>query len=152
MMRAFSLDMNLYMQMVNGNTRPLRICYLSADGVMGKTRGPAILALPSDVIAISETHLTADLLKLVDGAFPRIRSLWGAASQAGVGFLVRDAVVWAVRPIQWPANSPCHRHFIAGRLPGISLYLGNGKEAVALLCHLRSQRCPLELPTQEADA
>ena len=118
MMGAFSLDINLYMRMVNGNTRPLRICYLNADGdaVMGKTRGPAILALLADVITISETHLTADLLKLVDGSFPRLRSLWGAASQAGVGFLVRDAAVWAVRPIQWPANSPCHRHFIAGRL------------------------------------
>ena len=134
MMGAFSLDVNIYMRMVNGNTRLLRLCYLNPDGVMGKTRGPAISALPADVIAISETHLTADLLKLVDGSFPRFRSLWGPASQAGVGFLVRDAAVWAVRPIQWPANSPCHRHFTAGRLHGISLYLGNGKKQ--LLCYV----------------
>ncbi|CAE6970349.1 unnamed protein product, partial [Symbiodinium sp. CCMP2456] len=121
-------------RMVNGNTQPFRICYLNADGFMGMTRGPAISALPADVIAISETHLTADLLKLVDGSFPRFRALWGAPSQAGVGFLVRDAAVWTVRPIQWTASSPCHRHFIAGRLHGISLYLGNGKKQ--LLCYV----------------
>ncbi|CAE6972997.1 unnamed protein product [Symbiodinium sp. CCMP2592] len=65
MMGALCLGVNLYMRMVNGNTRPLRICYLNADGVMGKTRGHAISALPADVIALCETHLTLPIcLKL----------------------------------------------------------------------------------------
>ena len=74
------MGVNLYMRIINGNTSShgFRICFLNPDGVMGKTRGPAITSLDADLMVLSETHLTSELMKIVDGSFPKYRKFWGA--------------------------------------------------------------------------
>ena len=129
-MGAFVLGINCYMRMVNGSTSfpPLRFCFVNVDGVMGKTRGAAIDALPGDIMVLTETHLTTELLRVVGQSFHGFRCFWGApaSGKTGVGFLLRKTAVWAASPLSWAASSPCFREFLSGRLHGLSVHVGNG--------------------------
>ena len=126
-MGALCVSLNFYMRMVNGNTSVLRFCFANADGVLGKTRGVAIDDLPADIFALSETHLTSNTMRVIDGSFPQFACYWGApATKCGVGFLIRKSSVWTASPLTWSINSPCHRHYQTGRLHAISLHVGNG--------------------------
>ena len=125
------------MRCTHGNTtrhQALRICYLNPDGIMRQTRGVALSALPADIIAISETHLTAEHHKLLGRNFYDFTTHWGAPAtgKKGVGFLIRNNAVWAATPLKWGPNHPCARHYHAGRLHAISIHSGKGNREVLL--------------------
>ena len=105
------------------------IAFVNPDGISGKTRKPAIGALNCDIIALSETHLSKELMKSAEGGFPGYNPFWGIpvkGKNGGVGFLVKTNAFWHVAPISWPADSPCHSFVQAGRLHALSIFTGLG--------------------------
>ena len=96
---------------------------------MDKTRFPAFQALQSDVLAISETHLTSELQHMVRHSFSGVDAFWGVPSsgKGDVGFLVRHGTVWHAEALTWPDTSPCFSFQENGRLHGLTLWLGDGR-------------------------
>ena len=123
------------MHILNGNTRNTTITFLNSDGIMGKDRPATIGNIDSDVIALSETHLSANVMKLAYGRFPGYTNLWGApvkGKNGGVGFLVKSSSFWHVSPITWTQDSPCYQHFCEGRLHADSLFTGTGSNHIVV--------------------
>ncbi len=130
-------NINQYMRSTHGNTScQLRFTFLNPDGVSGRTRAAALTSLNSDIICLSETHLTSELQTLAQNSFTGYQAYWGAPAhgKGGVGFLVKKGSVWHTRPLSWNSDSACLRHYEAGRLHGITLHVGNGKQQV--LCYV----------------
>lgn len=123
---AFLINHNKLMHLINGN---IRITFLNSDGLMGKDRKSALGALNSDILALSETHLTPALMKVLHGRFPGYQSFWGTpvtGKNGGVGFLVKPNAAWHISPIEWPETSSCFPHYKAGRLHAIKVFLDQG--------------------------
>ena len=87
---AFLCGHNRLMHTLNGNTGGCtRFAFLNSDGIMGKDRASSIGEIDADVIALSETHLSDNLMKLAHGRFPGYSSFWGSpvkGKSGGVGF------------------------------------------------------------------
>ena len=121
------------MRMINGNK--LTITFLNCDGLMTKERQTAIGALDSDIIALTETHLNNDSIQLASGFFTEYDAHWGApviGKNDGVGFLIKKKTLWHTNVMQWYDSSPCRAHFNAGRLHGMSIFTGNGKQQILM--------------------
>ena len=125
------------MRSTHGNTsRQLRFTFLNPDGVSGRTCAAALTSLSSDIVCLSETHLTSELQTLAQKSFTGYQAYWGAPAhgKGGVGVLVKKGSVWHARPLSWNSSSACFQHYEVGRLHGITLHVGNGKQQI--LCYV----------------
>ena len=127
---AFLCGHNRLMHTLNGNTGGCtRFAFLNSDGIMGKDRASSIGEIDADVIALSETHLSDNLMKLAHGRFPGYSSFWGSpvkGKSGGVGFLIKPSSFWHISPVKWDSQSPCYKYFLEGRLYAVSVFLGKG--------------------------
>ena len=133
---AFAASVNVYMRITNGNTvarksskKLLQLGFINSDGVIDKTRYPAFQALQCDILAICETHLTAELQHAVRHSFSGYDAFWGAPAtgKAGVGFLVKHGAVWHAESMTWNSSSTCFPFYQKGRLHGLTIWVGDGR-------------------------
>jgi exonuclease III len=119
-----------------GNTEgeTLKIGFVNVNGVLGKHRPRALLALRADIIGLQETHLDRGAAAACKGRFHPMAEEWGAPTpgRAGVGFLHRPGASWHTMPLTWPEASPCHRAWAAGRLHAMILALGRGQRQIVV--------------------
>lgn len=133
---SYLSNRNQLMRILNGNHKPFRKL-LNPDGVMGKNRATALGSLDCDIIALTETHLSNDSMKLARDRFTGYNSFWGApveGKNAGVRFLTRSKSFWHVIPVTWPNSSLCSRHFQSGRSRAVSVFLGKGSSQFLIYC------------------
>lgn len=104
-------------------------------------------------LALSETHLTTNLMTLIHGGFPGYKAYWGApveGKNGGVGFLVKSSAAWHTTPVTWDKHSPCYIHHAAGRLHAVKVFTGDGSShfLIYVLYGVSGARWNIEMKTE----
>ena len=108
----------------------LNIGTINTNGFSSAIKQISISNSKLDVVALTETHLQSHLHTAFCENWKSFHCHFSpdpnSRHYAGVAILLKKNQFWKTIPITWPADHPCHKYMIEGRLIAVQAFIGHG--------------------------